>query len=55
MNPCHLIEQMQRQQQIDALYLASGRHQEGHPKRSLYTGLWQEFQQLKNTRSESTP
>lgn len=42
MNPdCHPIEQQERQDRLEAAYLASGRDQlpDGHPHKSTYTGL----------------
>lgn len=28
---------------MEHMYQVSGRHQEGHPMRGLYTGLWEDF------------
>lgn len=40
MNPdCNPIEQQARQDQLDALYEADGRHDPAHPQHSTYTGL----------------
>lgn len=38
MNPCDPIEQQQRQDLLEAAYMADGRDGE-HPMQSLYTGL----------------
>jgi len=40
MNPdCNPIEQQQRQDDLEALYAADGRHDKDHPMHALYTGL----------------
>lgn len=40
MNPdCNPIEQQARQDQLEALYEADGRHNPDHPMHCLYTGL----------------
>jgi hypothetical protein len=40
MNPdCNPIEQNERQQRLEQLYEADGRHDKGHPMHGLYTGL----------------
>lgn len=46
-NPCNPIEQQARQDLLDDLYRRSGRAElpYGHPLRSTYTGLWQEYTQ----------
>ena len=36
---CHPIEQQARQDQLDALYEADGRHDPAHPAHATYTGL----------------
>ncbi|NBW63597.1 MAG: hypothetical protein EBR33_10805 [Synechococcaceae bacterium WB4_1_0192] len=40
MNPdCNPIEQQARQDRLDALYEANGRHDPAHPAHATYTGL----------------
>jgi hypothetical protein len=36
---CNPIEQQARQDQLEALYAADGRHNHDHPMHCLYTGL----------------
>lgn len=36
---CHPVEQQARQDQLDALYEANGRHDPAHPAHATYTGL----------------
>ena len=36
---CHPVEQQARQDQLDALYEADGRHDPAHPHHATYTGL----------------
>jgi hypothetical protein len=38
-NNCDPVEQQLRQEHLDALYEADGRHDPKHPKHALYTGL----------------
>ena len=44
---CHPREEQKKADFLDVLYDQSGRDKlpYGHPLRSTYTGLWQEFQQ----------
>ena len=45
-NPdCNPIEQQARQDRLEQLYLADGRHDPAHPMHGLYTGLAQAAQQ----------
>jgi hypothetical protein len=37
--PCNPIEQQSRQDQLEALYAADGRHDPAHPAHATYTGL----------------
>ena len=39
MTDCNPIEQQARQDQLEALYEADGRHDPAHPLHSTYTGL----------------
>ena len=40
MNPdCNPIEQQERQDRLEAAYIADGREDPTHPNHSLYTGL----------------
>jgi hypothetical protein len=42
MNPdCHPVEQLQRQQFLEELYVADGRMDPAHPRYGLFTGLMQ--------------
>jgi hypothetical protein len=44
MNPdCNPVEQLARQEQLDAWYALDGRHNHDHPMHSLYTGLAAEY------------
>lgn len=47
MSECNPVEQQARQDLLDDLYRRSGRGElpYGHPLRSTYTGLWQEYVQ----------
>lgn len=36
-------EDRERQAKLEELYAKDGRHEQGHPMRGLYTGLWQEY------------
>ena len=47
MSECHPVEQQARQDLLEDLYRRSGRGElpYGHPLRSTYTGLWQEYVQ----------
>ena len=38
-NPCHPAEQQARQDELDRLYEADGRHDPAHPQHAIYTGL----------------
>lgn len=51
MSQCHPVEQQARQELLDDLYRRSGRADlpYGHPLRSTYTGLWQEYVQTNST------
>lgn len=40
MTPCNPTEQQARQDQLEALYEADGRHDPAHPSHGVYTGLW---------------
>lgn len=42
MNDCDPIEQLARQERLEALYEADGRHDPEHPMHGLYTGLHQQ-------------
>jgi hypothetical protein len=42
---CNPIEQQARQDQLDALYEADGRHEPTHPMHNLYTGLMAQQQE----------
>lgn len=46
---CNPVEQQARQDLLDDLYRRSGRADlpYGHPLRSTYTGLWQDYTQPK--------
>lgn len=35
--------ELRKAQFTEHMYECSGRHQEGHPMRGLYTGLWEDF------------
>ena len=37
--PCDPVEQQKRQDELDELYAADGRHDKSHPMHALYTGL----------------
>jgi hypothetical protein len=39
---CHPVEQLQRQQFLDELYIADGRDDPNHPDTGKYTGLMQQ-------------
>lgn len=39
MKECCPIEQTSRQERLEELYKADGRHDKGHPHHGLYTGL----------------
>jgi hypothetical protein len=38
--PCDPVEQQKRQDELDELYAADGRHDNSHPMHALYTGLF---------------
>lgn len=42
---CNPIEQQARQDQLDALYEADGRHDPAHPDHATYTGLAAKYAQ----------
>jgi hypothetical protein len=42
---CNPIEQQARQDLLEGLYAADGRHDHGHPMHGLYTGLMLAFRQ----------
>jgi hypothetical protein len=44
-NQCDPTAQLQRQELLEQLYVASGRNRKSHPLYSLYTGLYQEWTQ----------
>lgn len=39
MQDCHPITEQPKADRLEALYWASGRHEDGHPMKGLYTGL----------------
>lgn len=39
MHDCHPITEQPKADRLEALYWASGRHEDGHPMKGLYTGL----------------
>jgi hypothetical protein len=56
MNPCDPIKQQQRQDLLEAAYMADGRDSE-HPMHSLYTGLaeTEAYKSLVNPQPTATP
>ena len=45
----HKVDQA-RQDKLEALYIADGRHSKDHPLHGVYTGLWQaHFESLEKT------
>ena len=45
MTDCDPVQQQARQDQLEALYEADGRHDPGHPMHCLYCGLAQSAQE----------
>jgi len=51
-NQCDPTAQLQRQELLEQLYVASGRDRKSHPKHSLYTGLYQEWTQQQQAQEQ---
>lgn len=43
MHECNPVEQQERQNLLDELYVASGRDRKNDPNHGTYTGLWREW------------
>lgn len=46
MNDCHPVVEQMKAEYMDFLYKEAGRDKSEHPMKGLYTGLWQEHQEV---------
>ena len=54
-NQCDPTAQLQRQELLEQLYVASGRDRKSHPLHSLYTGLYQEWTVQQQAQEQQAP